>query len=227
MAIGFDEADRAYARALGAGREMLATPYSPAHRPRSRESPAQRSLLSGGGWRENAPVVRVYGVPTDTAGEFESRTATLALALAPNPDRIPDPSPEPEREPNPRQLREGGDAEEAVGAAGLSAGLALRGRRRPVRRCGQHEAGAAGRRPLPHQLEHHWERDRMGPRGGVPVQVGPAGDCTRGEAAAVSSREQEAAGGGRHEPHRAHAPGVDRPRPVRGRALNVAAASGV
>jgi len=27
VAIGFDEADRAYARALGAGREMLATPY--------------------------------------------------------------------------------------------------------------------------------------------------------------------------------------------------------
>ena len=81
MAIGFDEADRAYARALGAGREMLATPYSPAHRPRGRESPAQRSSLSGGGWRENEPVVRAYGVPTDTAGEFESLTATLALAL--------------------------------------------------------------------------------------------------------------------------------------------------
>lgn len=71
VAIGFDEADRAYARALGAGREMLATPYSPAHRPRSRESSAQRSSLSGGGWRENEPVVRAYGVPTDTAGNFE------------------------------------------------------------------------------------------------------------------------------------------------------------
>ena len=71
VAIRGDEADRAYARALGAGREMLAAPYSPAHNPRS--SPAQRSSLSGGGGAlaPSAAAVPAYGVQTDTAGNFE------------------------------------------------------------------------------------------------------------------------------------------------------------
>ena len=71
MAIRGDEADRAYARALGAGREMLATPYSPAHNLRS--SPAQRSSLSGNGGAlaPAALAVPAYGVQTDTAGNFE------------------------------------------------------------------------------------------------------------------------------------------------------------
>lgn len=63
--------DEAYARALGAGREMLGTPYSPAKT--NPGGTAYRSSLSGNGGAlaPAAPAVLAYGVQTDTAGNFE------------------------------------------------------------------------------------------------------------------------------------------------------------
>jgi hypothetical protein len=71
LGVAITPSDEAYARALGAGREMLATPYSPAHKPRS--SPAQRSSLSGasGALAPSYDATPAYGVQTDTAGNFE------------------------------------------------------------------------------------------------------------------------------------------------------------